>query len=100
MFDPYFYGRMRANMAPGDPMHAFVAPLEHQEFVRDAVATGHSLMAPAMALAIPEYTWLKYLGVIPSDASTSPASLDEILAGYRGLFSGLKDRARRKPYGI
>jgi len=92
MFDPYFYGRMRANMPPTDPMHKIVAPLEHREFVEDAVRYGHPLMAPAMAGAIPMWTWLKYLGIIPKGPNTSPASLDEIFAGYEGLFSGLQKR--------
>lgn len=95
MLDPYFYGRMRANMAPTDPMHAVIAPLEHREFVREIVGR-NPMMAIPMALAIPEYTWLKYLGVLPTAPNTSPASWDEIFAGYEGMLSGLKDRLTKQ----
>ena len=91
LFDPYLYGRMRAQMAPTDPMHKIVAPLEHREFVREVVGR-NPLMAVPMAGAIPGYTWMKYLGLLPKSPNTSPASWDEIFAGYEGLFSGLKDR--------
>jgi hypothetical protein len=92
--DPYFYGRMRANMRPDDPMHSIVAPLEHREFVRDVVGR-NPLMAVPMAAAIPQYTWMKYLGLLPKAPNTSPASFDEIFAGYEGLFQGLRDKARK-----
>ena len=91
MFDPYYYGRMRAAMPERDPMHRVVAPLEHREFVREVVGRDPYMALP-MAGAIPQYTWLKYLGLLPTAPSTSPASWDEIFAGYQGLFSGLQDR--------
>jgi len=103
MLDSYYYGRMRGNMPLNDPMHAIIAPLEHKEFAHEGARYGRPLMAPALAAGIPMWTWLKYLSEKPAlkplaehtgfrDASTSPASLDEILAGYEGLFSGLQDR--------
>jgi hypothetical protein len=88
--DPYFYAKLRDAMARNDPMHAIVGPLEHREFVRDFVNTGGMLSAPSMALGIPAYTALKALGLFPQ--ARSPASWDEIFAGYQGLFSGLQDR--------
>ena len=120
MFDPYLYGRMRAAMPERDPMHAIIAPLEHREFVREAVGLDPRLAVP-MAAAIPVATAgtrlgeasrdhpvstairpgglllpliLQRLGLYPQ-ANTSPASWDEIFAGYEGLFSGLKDNAKR-----
>ena len=116
MFDPYFYGRMRREMPPSDPMHSVIAPLEHREFVRESVGRDPRMAAP-MAVAIPGYTvgkrmgevaqrhpastmmmpgglpmmmLLARLGLLPKE-NTSPASLDEVFAGYEGLFSGLKD---------
>ena len=111
--DPYFYGRLRHRMAPADPMHSVVAPLEHREFTRETVGR-NPWMAVPLAGAIPEYSWLKFLaqqrpGALPALAmpimaaraamprkpNTSPASWDEIFAGYEGLFQGLQDKARR-----
>lgn len=96
--DSYKWGRMRAGMLPTDPMHAIVAPLEHREFVNESVKNNPASAVP-LAGAIPLYTLLKALGMLPKGPNTSPASLDEIFAGYEGLFSGLKDnvRPKRKP---
>ena len=92
--DPYFYGRLRHRMAPADPMHSVVAPLEHREFTRETVGR-NPWMAFPLAAAIPQYTWMKYLGLLPKAPSTSPASWDEIFAGYEGLLQGLQDKARK-----
>ena len=81
-------------MAPTDPMHRIAAPLEHREFAREVVGR-NPLMAVPMGLAIPPYTLMKYFGLLPKAESTSPASWDEIFAGYEGLFSGLQDSAKR-----
>ena len=98
--DPYVYGRMRAGMLPTDPMHPIVAPLEHREFVKETVGN-NPIMAGPMAAAIPLWSLFKLLGVIPKGPNTSPATLDEIMAGYEGLFSGLRDAKpqKRKPEG-
>jgi len=93
--DPYQYGRQRAGMLPTDPMHSIIAPLEHREFAREAVGR-NPLMAGPLAAAIPAYSLFKMLGIIPRDKNTSPASLDEMFAGYEGLFSGLGDSMRKK----
>lgn len=90
-YDPYYFSRLRYNLPDADPMHGVIAPLEHREFTREAV--GHNpLMAAPLGLAIPSYTLLKYLGLLPKARNTTPASWDEIFAGYEGMFSGLHDR--------
>jgi hypothetical protein len=91
--DPYFYGRLRQQLPRNDLMHGVVGPLEHKEFVRDFVNTGGMLAAPSMVLGIPAYTALKWIGAFPK--ARSPASWDEIFAGYEGLFQGLRDKARK-----
>jgi hypothetical protein len=93
--DSYKYGRMRTGMLPTDPMQSIIAPLEHREFAREAVGR-NPLMAAPMAAAIPMWTLFKALGIIPRGPNTSPASMDEIFAGYEGLFSGLGDSMRKK----
>ena len=82
-------------MPDADPLHGVIAPLEHREFVREAVSRNPSMAVP-LGLAIPQYTWLKLLGLLPKTKSTSPASWDEIFAGYEGLFSGLLDRSAKQ----
>jgi hypothetical protein len=117
--DPYHYAALRRGMMRNDPMQAVAGPLEHREFVQDVVSGG-MLAAPAMAAAIPVYTGAKYLderfravgGLSNPIAHTlysigkakgmfgrarSPASWDEIFAGYEGLFSGLQDRLAKQP---
>ena len=89
---PFRFGRMRANMAPSDPFHAVVAPLEHREFVEEAVRE-NPLSAVPLTLAIPAYSALKGSGLLPSGENTSPATLDEVFAGFEGLARGLRRRA-------
>src|SRR3990167_1958609 len=93
MLDPYYYSRMRANMPNAYPMHAIVGPLEHREFARDYVKAGGLPAAASVGTAIPIYTLLKALGLLKT---RSPASLDEMFAGYEGMFSGLRDRTLDK----
>jgi len=92
MFDDYKYQRMRSALPANDPMHAVLGPLEHRDFVREFTRDGGPLAGLSMAAAIPVYTALKAAGLLKA---RSPASWDEIFAGYEGLFSGLRDR--RKP---
>ena len=121
-YDPYYYAKMRRGMARNDPMHALAGPLEHREYVRDFVGNDDGMLAaPSMAAAIPAYTGAKYLDELFRERGAvgnpllhllysvgksqglfgrarSPASWDEIFAGYQGLFSGINDRhARRTP---
>jgi hypothetical protein len=120
VYDPGFYTQARLRLPQDRAVQQSAAPSEHREFVRDAVANDPLAMAPALAVAIPAYTGMKKFNEsvrshmagptaynpshIPAIAlylalqkagmtqSRSPASLDEIFAGYEGLFSGLKDR--------
>ena len=120
--EQYQYARMRRGMLPADPMHAIIGPLEHREMTRNAVSDAPETVVP-LAATIPAYSagkklgenardypastmlmpgglpfilLLKSLGLYPTPSS-SPASLDEIFAGYQGLFSGLKDRTVNQP---
>jgi hypothetical protein len=111
---------LRQKMSRNDPMHAVAGPLEHREFVRDLVGNEGMLAGASMAAATPAYTARKYvdekfaengalgnplLYLLYAKAKAngmlgrprSPASWDEIFAGYEGLFSGLKDRAATPP---
>lgn len=117
--DDYKYGRLRQNLPPDHPWHAMLGPLEHREFVRDAVKRD-GMLAPALAVATPAYTVGKLAARVPDDAvaalpfplvplvaagreaarqaglhlTRSPPSMDEVFAGFEGLFSGVRDRYR------
>ena len=80
--------RLRNSLAPNDPRHAQLAPLEHAAFAREATAE-NPLSAIPLALAIPAYTGAKAVGL--TDAR-SPATLEEVLLAYQGIGRGLADR--------
>lgn len=90
VIDPYYYSRLRDSLHPNDPLHAVVGPLEHREFAREAVSRNPILAAP-IAAGIPLWTLLKKLGMLNT---RSPASTDEMFAGYEGMLSGLGDYFR------
>lgn len=83
-------------MSGTDPMHAIVGPLEHREFARDFVRENPAIAIPALAVGTPLYTAAKAIGVNPGfvdpswAAGRSPASLDEVFAGYQGLGEGIR----------
>lgn len=121
LFDDYKYARMRNAPEHANPLsQAVIGPLEHREFVREYVGSGDSLAAPAMGAAIPAYTGGKYVdqkfrenGMLGNpllylmykaakqnkllSSPRSPASWDEMFAGYEGLFSGLRDKYKPTP---
>lgn len=80
-----YQARMKAN--PRE--QASLAPQEHQAFAREWTAENPLVAAPSLAFAIPAYTAAKALGLV---RARSPASLEEMLAGYRGIGQGLSQR--------
>jgi len=88
----FHYQQLRAALPPTSPLHAVLGPLEHGQFVEDAVQD-NPLMALPLALAIPAYTAGKATGLIKG--ARSPASWDEIFAAYGGLKRGMLSHARR-----
>lgn len=81
-------------MSDSDPMQAVAGPLEHREFAENFVTDNPALAIPSLAVATPLYTAAKALGV---KSARSPASLDEIFAGYEGIGRGIQSlRNRRK----
>ena len=67
-------------------LQAIIAPYEHQAFAREYAKESPMMAAVSLPFAIPAYTAAKALGVIKS---RSPASMDEITQGYKGLYQGL-----------
>lgn len=76
-------------------MHAVAAPLEHREFTRNAVADNPAMAVP-LAAAVPAYALAKTAGVLPIAPNTTPASLDQVFAGFEGIAQGLRKRLLRQ----
>ena len=66
----------------------FIAPLEHAAFTREFTKENPLLHGAAMALATPAYSALKGIGYYKA---RSDPSLEEVLAGYRGIGEGLSE---------
>jgi hypothetical protein len=71
-------------------MQGMLAPLEHRAFAREFATESPVLAGISMPFAIPAYTAAKALGLTNA---RSPASLDELFAGYHGLAEGMLSRA-------
>lgn len=65
-----------------------LGPAEHGAFAREWTQE-NPLAAIPLAVAIPGYSAAKALGLIKS---RTPASLDEVKAGYQGVLQGLLGR--------
>lgn len=87
--------RMREK-ARGTPDFQNLAPAEHGAFAREWTKEQPWLAAPSLAVASPLYYLAKQkplisaaqsLGLVGDDAT--PASLDQLLASYRGIAQGL-----------
>lgn len=63
-----------------------IAPYEHQAFAREFAQESPFKAAVSLPIAIPAYTAAKALGLMNT---RSPASLDEMAQGYKGLAQGL-----------
>ena len=70
---------------------AILGPLEHQAFAREWTQANPWVAAPSLLAAIPAYTLAKSMGLLNT---RSPASLDEMASGYRGMYQGLLSNAQ------
>lgn len=76
-----------------DADHSMLAPAEHRAFAREFARERPLAAAVSLPFAIPAYTAAKAVGLT---RARSPASWDEIFAGYRGLFEGLLSPGMRR----
>ena len=83
---------LRNSLANDDPRHREIAPFEHRAFAREWAQESPLLASASLPFAIPAYTAAKALGAV---SARSPASLDEMTEGYRGLGEGLLESLRR-----
>lgn len=74
---------------------ALLAPFEHRAFSREFVQENPLAASVSLPVAIPLYMLAKKLGL---QKARSPASVDEMFAGYQGLIEGLRALlAQRNP---
>ena len=66
-----------------------LAPFEHRAFAREFAQESPFRAAVSLPFAIPAYTAAKAAGLT---GARSPASFDEIFAGYHGLVEGMLNR--------
>ena len=78
----------RMRRAPGADQ-GMLAPFEHRAFAREFAQESPWQAAVSLPFAIPAYTAAKAAGLT---SARSPASLDEMFAGYHGLAEGMLDR--------
>lgn len=91
--DRYKYGRLRDALLDDDTAgHKEIGPLEHGEMAEDFVRYNPILGPVAAAVAIPAYTAAKALGL---HKARSPASVREMVEGYRGVSRGMYQNARQ-----
>lgn len=71
-----------------------IAPYEHQAYAREAVAE-KPWEAPVWAVLPIGYQAYKALGGGEHDGMTTPASLDQAVAGMKGVGQGLVDAVKK-----
>lgn len=64
-----------------------IAPAEHRAFAREWTQEQPLLAVPSLIAAIPAYSVAKAAGIL---RARTPASLDEMAEGYRGLGEGIQ----------
>lgn len=69
-----------------------LAPYEHQAFAREWTKDNPAVAVPSLTVAVPLQYAAKSMGLMPrmSNAPQSPASIDQLTQGYRGIGQGLK----------
>ena len=80
---------LRAKNAGDQQMQQQLAPFEHRAYARESVAE-NPLNALKFAFMIPGYQAAKVSGILDSDSSTTPASLDQLTQGFAGVSDGLQ----------
>lgn len=85
--DPYYFYKLRSQTPADSPLQAAYGPMEHQQVMQEMVSQNPAMVTPLGQLAIPGYTLGKATGLIPG--TRSPASWDEVLQAYKGLWQGL-----------
>ena len=75
----------------GMAAQAMLAPYEHRAYAREYVQDEGMKGAASLAVAIPAYSAAKALGLTNA---RSPASMEEMKQGYKGIFEGLKRRKK------
>ena len=78
---------LRSKYKDNQQMQELLAPLEHRAYAREAVKDSPIMGTLGMGTAIPLYQLKKMFGM---QKGTTPASLDELFAGYQGIAQGLR----------
>jgi len=74
--------------------NALLAPYEHQAYAREYVENNPFSGPLAMAILTAGYTPAKALGLTDTDEKSTPASLDQMLGGFKGIGQGISSNLR------
>lgn len=94
----------REKAGPSSEEGRKLAPLEHQAFAREWTAENPAIAAPSLAVAAPLYYAAKNpllmslaqrMGVVGENAT--PASLEQLIASYKGILEGLQQSQTQTP---
>jgi hypothetical protein len=83
---------LRASLPRDDYLQGILGPIEHGAFAREWTKENPWLAVPSLTFAIPAYTAAKATGLL---SNRSPASVDEIFAGYGGMLRGLLETSSK-----
>ena len=82
--------RKLRSMYNSDPaMQQLLAPLEHRAYAREYVQRNPRTGPVAMAGAVPAWQLAKMFGIGSARGSRSKPSIDQLFAGYQGMFEGM-----------
>jgi hypothetical protein len=66
-----------------------LAPFEHQAFAREYVKENPVSGTLGLSASIPLYQLVKSAGFMQNGGNATPPSIDQLLAGFRGIGQGL-----------
>ncbi len=79
---------LRIKYAQDQQAQRALSPFEHKATAREAVEE-NPLMAIPYAAMVPGYAAAKALNLLPTEESTTPPSMAQIVGGYEGIGQGL-----------
>jgi len=83
------YLSLRARYSGDMNMQKIIAPMEHKAWAEDYVKRNPWTGPLGVGTLIPAYQAVKGMGWGNSDANTTPPSLDQLFAGYEGIYGGV-----------
>lgn len=81
--------QLRDKNADNEQLQQLLAPYEHRAFSREWTKEQPLIAAPSLLFATPGYYIAKKLGFMSNGGTATPASLEQVKQGYKGIYEGL-----------